>query len=83
MTLRKSFAIAATTFAIASSASAFAQSGEVRAYHYGMDIDQMISVQAPANPQGHSSTATLTYRDSNGQVHQVSYSQPNTLANQN
>lgn len=84
MTLSK--ALTAATFALVTSTGAFAQSVEATPYHYGMalDIAQVIAVQTPANAQGHTITATLTYRDSNGQVRSLSYSQPNTnLANQN
>ncbi|MCE1118956.1 MULTISPECIES: DUF2790 domain-containing protein [Pseudomonas] len=83
MTLRTILALGATTLAIGTSAGAFAT--EATAYRYGMNLDiaQVVTVEAPATSQGHTSTAILTYRDSNGQLQAVSYSQPTTLANQN
>lgn len=84
MTLSKAFTFA--TLALVTSTGAFAQSLEATPYHYGMalDIAQVIAVEAPATTQGHTATATMTYRDSSGQVRTLSYSQPNTtLANQN
>ncbi|MNO09239.1 hypothetical protein D3C81_2322810 [compost metagenome] len=48
-----------------------------------LDIAQVIAVDAPANATGHASTATLTYRDSDGKLQKVSYLRPTTYANQN
>lgn len=82
-TLRKAFAITALTFG--SSVGAFAQSTEATPYHYGMDLDiaQVISVDSKATGS-YASPATLTYRDSSGQVQKLSYIRPNTnAANQN
>ncbi|WP_248917981.1 DUF2790 domain-containing protein [Pseudomonas entomophila] len=83
MTLRKAFALTATALTLGTSAGAFAT--EATPYRYGMDLDiaQVVKVEAPASTQGHTGNATLTYRDSNGQLHAVSYSQPTTLSNQN
>lgn len=83
MTLRKAFAFTVTTLALGTSATAFAT--ETTPYHYGMklDIAQVIAVDAPANAQDDSHTATLTYRDSSGQLRAVSYAQPTFLSNQN
>ena len=80
MTFSKAIAIA--TFVLGSSASAFAQTATP--YQYGMDLDiaQVIAVDAKATT-GHASTATLTYRDSDGQVQKVSYIRPAINANQN
>lgn len=80
MTLRKAFALTATALTLGTSAGAFAT--EATPYHYGMDLDiaQVVKVDAPTSTQGH---ATLTYRDSNGQLRAVSYVQPAILANQN
>jgi len=75
--------LAAATLSLATSAGAFAT--EATPYHYGMDLDiaQVITVDTPAASQGHASRATLTYRDSSGQLRAVSYSQPTTASNQN
>lgn len=83
MTLRKSFALTVTTLALGTSAGSFAS--EATPYHYGMDLDiaKVISIDAPTSAQGQASTATLTYRDSSGQLRAVSYVQPTVLANQN
>jgi len=83
MTLRTILALGVTTLAIGTNAGAFAT--EATAYRYGMNLDiaQVVTVEAPTALQGHTSTAILTYRDSNGQLQAVSYSQPTTLANQN
>ncbi|MFJ3448723.1 DUF2790 domain-containing protein [Pseudomonas sichuanensis] len=83
MTLRTILALGVTTLAISTSGGAFAT--ETSAYRYGMklDIAQVVTVEAPSAIEGHTSTAILTYRDSNGQLQAVSYSQPTTLANQN
>lgn len=83
MTLRTILALGVTTLAIGTSSGAFAT--EATAYRYGMNLDiaQVVTVETPTVTQGHTSTAILTYRDSNGQLQAVSYSQPNTLANQN
>lgn len=83
MTLRTILTLGVTTLAIGTSAGAFAT--EATAYRYGMNLDiaQVVTVEAPSATQGHTSTAVLTYRDSNGQLQAVSYSQPTTLANQN
>jgi len=83
MTLRKAFAVTVTTLALGTSVSSFAS--EATPYHYGMDLDiaKVVSVDAPASTQGQTSTATLTYRDSSGQLRAVSYVQPTVLANQN
>ncbi|WDY57921.1 DUF2790 domain-containing protein [Pseudomonas sp. PSKL.D1] len=86
MTLRKAFALTVATLTLGASAGAFAQSTEATPYRYGMNLDiaKVISVDSPSSAQGQVNTATLTYRDSNGEVRRVSYSQPNTsLANQN
>ncbi|MDF0734228.1 DUF2790 domain-containing protein [Pseudomonas entomophila] len=83
-TLRTLFAIA--TLTVGTSVTAFAQTTEATPYRYGMNLDiaQVIAVDAPAGAKGHASTATLTYRDSSGQVQKVSYIRPNTTAaNQN
>ncbi|MFB4394560.1 DUF2790 domain-containing protein [Pseudomonas sp. LS_1] len=81
MTFSKAIALA--TFALGTSASAFAQTATP--YQYGMDLDiaHVIAVDAPANATGYASTATLTYRDSDGKVQKVSYIRPNNNANQN
>ncbi|MBV4506351.1 DUF2790 domain-containing protein [Pseudomonas sp. BW13M1] len=83
MTLRKAFALTVTTLALGTSASSFAS--EATPYRYGMDLDiaKVISIDAPTSAQGQASTATLTYRDSSGQLRAVSYVQPTVLANQN
>ncbi|RCL20845.1 hypothetical protein C6A77_23645 [Pseudomonas sp. AFG_SD02_1510_Pfu_092] len=81
MTFSKAIAIATLTFG--TSVSAFAQT--VAPYQYGMNLDiaQVIAVDAPGNATGHASTATLTYRDSDGKVQKISYLRPATYANQN
>lgn len=83
MTLRKAFAVTVTTLALGTSVSSFAN--ETTPYRYGMDLDiaKVISIDAPTSAQGQASTATLTYRDSSGQLRAVSYEQPTILANQN
>ena len=83
MTLRKAFALTVTTLALGTSAGSFASGATP--YHYGMDLDiaKVISIDAPTSAQGQASTATLTYRDSSGQLRAVSYVQPTVLANQN
>lgn len=83
MTLRTLLALGVTTLAIGTSAGAFAT--EATPYRYGMSLDiaQVVTVEAPAITQGHTGTAVLTYRDSNGRLQAVSYSQPITPANQN
>lgn len=83
MTLRKAFAITVTTLILGTSVSTFAS--EATPYRYGMDLDiaKVVSVDAPVSAQGQTSTATLTYRDSSGQLRAVSYVQPTVLANQN
>ncbi|MEA5672826.1 DUF2790 domain-containing protein [Pseudomonas sp. MH2] len=82
-TPRKAFAIA--TLTLGTTAGAFAQSIEATPYHYGMNLDiaQVIAVDAPNSTRSHASAATLTYRDSSGQVQKVSYIHPTTAANQN
>ncbi|MFK0312172.1 DUF2790 domain-containing protein [Pseudomonas sp. NPDC090233] len=84
MTLRNVFAL---TLALGTSAGAFAQSTEATpSYRYGMDLDiaEVIRLEPSATTQGHSSTATMTYRDTSGQVRSVRYYLPDTTqANQN
>ena len=85
MTLRNVFAL---TLALGTSAGAFAQATEATpSYRYGMDLDiaEVIRLEPSATTtQGHSSTATMTYRDTSGQVRSVRYYQPDTTqANQN
>ncbi|MDF9619940.1 DUF2790 domain-containing protein [Pseudomonas entomophila] len=79
MTLRKAFALTVTALTLGTSAGAFAT--EATPYRYGMELDiaQVVKVDAPATTQD----ATLTYRDSSGQLRAVSYMQPTILANQN
>ncbi|MFJ4156489.1 DUF2790 domain-containing protein [Pseudomonas sp. NPDC089752] len=82
MTLRNVFAL---TLALGTSAGAFAKS-EATTYRYGMDLDiaEVIRLEPSASTQGHASTATMTYRDTTGQVRSVRYYQPDTAqANQN
>ncbi|MGE7990763.1 DUF2790 domain-containing protein [Pseudomonas sp. NPDC089554] len=80
MTFSKAIAIA--TLTLGTSVSVFAQS--VTPYQYGMDldIDQVISVDTKAT-SSHVNTATVTYRDSDGQVQKFSYIRPAFNNNQN
>ncbi|MGE7990151.1 DUF2790 domain-containing protein [Pseudomonas sp. NPDC089554] len=80
MTFSKAIAIA--TFTLGTSVSTFAQTATPYQYGMDLDIDHVISVDAKATT-GHASTATLTYRDSDGQVQKVSYIRPAINANQN
>lgn len=81
MNFSKALTIASLTFG--ASFGAFAQTAS--SYQYGdhLDIAKVIAVDAPANASGHASTATLTYRDSDGKLQKVSYLRPTTSANQN
>lgn len=81
MNFSKAIAIASLTFG--TSAGAFAQTASPYQYGTHLDIAQVIAIDAPANASGHTSTATLTYRDSDGKVQKVSYLRPTTSANQN
>ncbi|MBT9238684.1 hypothetical protein D3C76_754550 [compost metagenome] len=81
MNFSKAIAIATLTFG--ASVSAFAQTASPYQYGMHLDIAQVIAVDAPANATGHASTATLTYRDSDGKLQKVSYLRPTTYANQN
>jgi len=81
MTLSKAVTIATLTFGV--SVGAFAQSATP--YHYGMNMDiaRVIALDAPGNAASYTSTATLTYRDSDGNLQEISYLRPTTNANQN
>ncbi|MBV4491041.1 DUF2790 domain-containing protein [Pseudomonas oryzicola] len=81
MNFSKAIAIASLTFG--ASFGAFAQPASPYQYGTHLDIAQVIAIDAPANASGHTSTATLTYRDSDGKVQKVSYLRPTTSANQN
>jgi len=83
MTLSKTLAATFTLLALGTSVGANAS--EATAYRYGMhlDIAQVIKVDAPTASEGHASRATLTYRDSSGQLRSISYSQPTIASNQN
>ncbi|MEC4562212.1 DUF2790 domain-containing protein [Pseudomonas inefficax] len=83
MNFSKAIAIATLTFSASASVSAFAQTASPYQYGMHLDIAKVIAVDAPANATGHASTATLTYRDSDGNVQKVSYLRPTTYANQN
>ncbi|MNC68963.1 hypothetical protein D3C76_1795170 [compost metagenome] len=49
-----------------------------------LDIAEVISLAPSAKIQGQASTATMTYRDSTGQVRSIRYYQPdNAQGNQN
>ncbi|HEK1692035.1 hypothetical protein D3C81_1373820 [compost metagenome] len=86
MTLRTVFALTLATLALGTSAGTYAQSTEATPYHYGMNLDiaEVISLAPSATSQGQASTATMTYRDSTGQVRSIRYYQPDDAqGNQN
>ncbi|MFJ4067732.1 DUF2790 domain-containing protein [Pseudomonas sp. NPDC089996] len=81
MTISKVFAIA--TLTLGTSIGAFAQTATPYQYGMNLDIAQVIAVDDSVNATESSGTATLTYRDSDGKVHKVSYLRPATNVNQN
>jgi hypothetical protein len=58
-------------------AAAFAQADEIEVvpytYHSKPDVAQVLSIQTPENLSCMPVTAVMTYRDSQGEVHKMSY----------
>jgi hypothetical protein len=58
-------------------AAAFAQADEIEVvpytYHTKMDVAQVLSIETPEGLDCAPVTAVMTYRDSKGEVHKMSY----------
>ncbi|MCW1938018.1 DUF2790 domain-containing protein [Pseudomonas sp. MDMC_285] len=77
MKTRTLFATALTAIALSASLTTLAHSAEVTPYRYGqnLDIAKVISIDVPNSAQCEVVTATMTYRNSAGDVEVLDYEQ--------
>ncbi|MBZ9666583.1 DUF2790 domain-containing protein [Pseudomonas sp. LMG 31766] len=77
MKARTLFATVLTAIALSASLTSLAHSAEATPYRYGqnLDIAKVISIDVPNSPQCEVVTATMTYRNSAGDVEVLSYEQ--------
>ncbi|KKJ00786.1 hypothetical protein PROH_05910 [Prochlorothrix hollandica PCC 9006 = CALU 1027] len=77
MKARTLFATALTAIALSASLTSLAHSAEATPYRYGqnLDIAKVISIDAPNSPQCEVVTATMTYRNSAGDVEVLDFEQ--------
>ncbi|MBG0845959.1 DUF2790 domain-containing protein [Pseudomonas chengduensis] len=77
MKTRTLFATALTALALSASLTTLAHSAEATPYRYGqnLDIAKVISIDVPNSSQCEVVTATMTYRNSAGDVEVLDYKQ--------
>ncbi|MGA4446922.1 DUF2790 domain-containing protein [Ectopseudomonas chengduensis] len=77
MKTRTLFATALTALALSASLTTLAHSAEAMSYRYGqnLDIAKVISIDEPNSSQCEVVTATMTYRNSAGDVEVLDYKQ--------
>ncbi|VXA97216.1 DUF2790 domain-containing protein [Pseudomonas sp. 8O] len=77
MKARTLFATALTAIALSASLTSLAHSAEAAPYRYGqnLDIAKVISIDTPNSPQCEVVTATMTYRNSAGDVEVLDFEQ--------
>ncbi|WP_192984835.1 DUF2790 domain-containing protein [Pseudomonas sp. EggHat1] len=77
MKARTLFATALTAIALSASLTSLAHSAEATTYRYGqnLDIAKVIYIDAPNSPQCEVVTATMTYRNSAGDVEVLDFEQ--------